>query len=326
MNRREKILVGLAGGLSLLFAGAYGVKVLLLNPMHELDQQNLALREKLRQTSDERRAFFSAEDYVKGLGPLLFGSEADAASARAGKMLTDEIVRLGLQESQFSRSPVGPRKLRGAEEVGWSVQGEGPLPKMIDLLFVLEQTPQVHRLDNLVLSAGDRPGHLRARFRYLSLVVDGAGPPGKTEPKAKFALDSPQRRSYDAIIQRDLLRPYIPTPPTPAAANSLGLGDLSLDRVSVVSLSDWGGTPEVHVCDSPTQRIFRLKKGDNLAGGQIVMVDYRTLPLPGKPGVVSYSRVILKLGNAYWAVEHGQTLAAKYQLAPEQIPPELRGL
>jgi len=294
--------------------------------VHDLDQQNLALREKLRQTADERRAFFSAEDYVKGLGPVLFGTEADAAGAAAGKLLTDEIVHLGLQESQFSRSPVGPRKLRGAEEVGWSVQGEGPLSKMIDLLFVLEQTPQVHRLENLVLSAGDRPGHLRARFRYLTLVVDGAGPAGKTEPKAKFALDSPQRRSYDAIVQRDLLRPYLPTPPTPVAAGVLGLADLGLDRVTVVSLSDWGGSPEIHVCDAATQRIFRLKQGDALAGGQIVMIDYRTLPLPGNPGMVSYSRVILKIANAYWAVEHGQTLATKYQLTPEQMPPGLRSL
>ena len=326
MNQREKTLVALAGGVCLLFAGGYGFKTFWLDPLREADRQNAALRDKLKQADDERRAFFSADDYIKGLAPLLFGAEADAAAAQAGKMLTDQIVNLGLPESQFSRSPVGPRKLRGAQEVGWSVQGEGPLPKMIDLLFVLEQTPQVHRLENLVLSAGDRPGRLRARFRYLTLVVDGIGPSGKTEPKPKFTLDSPQRRSYDAIVQRDLLRPYIPTPPAPAAAVAAGPADVSLERLTVVSLSDWGGTPEVHVCDSTTQKISRLKRGDTLAGGEIVMVDYRTLPLPGSPGLVSYSRVILKIGNAYWAVEHGQTLAAKHQLAPEQLPSELRGL
>ena len=206
MNRREKTLVGLASGVFVLFAGAYAIKAFFINPLTDLKKQNDALTEKLHQAADERRAIFSAEDYIKGLGPFLFGTEPDAAGARAGKMLTDEIVRLGLQESQFARSPVGPRKLRGAVEVGWSVQGEGPLAKMLDLLFILEQTPQVHRLENLVLSTGDRPGHLRARFRYLTLVVDGAGPAGKTEPKPKFALDRPQRRIYDVIAQRDLLR------------------------------------------------------------------------------------------------------------------------
>ena len=155
-------------------------------------------------------------------------------------------------------------------------------------------------------------------------MIDGTGPSGKTTAKPKFTLDSTQRRSYDAIVQRDLLRPYIPKPPPPASATAPA--DAGLDRLTVVSLSDWSGTPEVHVSDAGSQKILRLRKGDALAGGEVVMIDYRTLPMPGKPGIVSYSRVILKIGNAYWAVEHGQTLAAKYQLAPEQIPSHLRGL
>ena len=326
MNRREKTLLGLAGGLFALLASAYLFKIFFHDPWRELGRQNDTLRARLAKAADQRRAFFSAEDYLNGLAPRLFGAEPDAAAAQVGKMLTDEILRLGLQESLFSRSPVVPRKFRGAQEIGWSVQGEGPLPPMLDLLFVLEQTPQVHRLENLVLSAGDRPGHLRARFRYLTLVVDGLAPPPKTNVKPKFALDSPERRHYDVIVLRDLLRPYIPTPPGSPSATATALADLSPDSLTVVSLSDWRGSPEVHVCDAASQRVFRLKKGDALAGGEIVMIDYRALPLPGSPGILSYSRVILKIGDAFWAVEHGQSLATKYQLAPDRVPSDLRGL
>jgi len=322
MNRREKILVGVAGGFLALFAVAYAGKVLFRDPLHELDQQNKALRDKLGQLADERRAFFASEDYLKGLAPILFGGEADAASAQAGKMITDRIVALGLSEAQFSRSPVGPRKLHGAQEVGWSVQGEGPLPKMLDLLFGLEQTPQLHRLENLVISAGDRPGLVRARFRYLTLVIDGLAPKPGVELKAKFGLDSPQRRFYDSIFQRDLLRPYVPSPPAPPAAAAT---EPAADRLTVVSLSNWGGNPEVHVSEAGTQHVTRLKKGDPLAGGEIVMIDYRTLPVPGKPGLLSYSRVIVRIGKAYWAIEQGQNLAARHELAADQLPPELRG-
>jgi len=323
MKRREAILLGAIGCLLLLFIGAYAIRSVFVKPLKDLQSQIAALRDKLRQNKDDQRAYFSAEQYLKDVAPRLFGREADTATAEAGKMLTDQIVRLGLQESQFSRMPVGPRRLRGAQEVGWSVQGEGPLAKVLDLIFVLEQTPQVHRLENLVFSAGDAPGRIKARFRYLTLVVEVAGAKPKADLKPKFTLDSPQRRLYDVIVQRDLLRPYSPRATTETAA----AGPASpLDVLRVVSLSNWGGTPEVAVCDTNSMKISSFKAGDTLAGGQIVMVDYRTLPMPGQPGLFSNSRVILKVGTNFWAVEHGQPLSAKYPLAPEQLPTELRGV
>ncbi len=324
MKRRETILLGAVGGLFLLFIGAYGIRTVFVKPLKELKSQIAVLQDKLRQNKEDQRAYFSAEQYLKDAAPRLFGGEADTATAEAGKMLTEQIVRLGLQESQFSRVPVGPRRLRGAQEVGWSVQGEGPLAKVIDLIFVLEQTPQVHRLENLVLSAGDQPGRIKARFRYLTLVFEVKGAKPKADLQPKFALDSPQRRLYDVIVQRDLLRPYSPRPPAEPAATVEPASPL--DGLRVVSLSNWSGVPEVHVCETSSMKISSYKAGDTLAGGQIVMIDYRTLPMPGKPGFVSDSRVILKMGTNYWAVERGQSLSTKYQLAPGQLPTELRGL
>jgi hypothetical protein len=324
MNRRQTILLGAVGCLFLLFIGAYGIRTVFVKPLKELKSQIAALRDKLRQNNEDQQAYLSAQHYLKDVAPRLFGREADTATAEAGKMLTEQIVRLGLQESQFSRVPVGPRRLRGAQEVGWSVQGEGSLPKMIDLIFVLEQTPQVHRLENLVLSAGDQPGRIKARFRYLTLVVEVKDAKPITDLQPKFTLDSPQRRFYDGIVQRDLLRPYVPRPSAEATAGARQASPL--EALRVVSLSQWGGAPEVDICETNSMKISIFKTGDTLAGGQIVMIDYRPLPMPGKPGFVSESRVILKLGTNYWAVERGQTLSAKYQLAPEQLPTELRGL
>ncbi|MGO8676997.1 MAG: hypothetical protein ACLQVX_14125 [Limisphaerales bacterium] len=322
MKRREMILLGFVGCVFLLFIGAYGIRTAFVKPLKELKGQIGALGDKLRQYNQEKEAYLAADKYLKDIAPRVFGHDADTATAEAGKMLTDQILRLGLQESQFSRMPAAPRRLRGAQEVGWSVQGEGPLPKMIDLIFTLEQTPQVHRIENLVLSAGDGPGRVKARFRYITLVVEVAGIKPKLDLQPKFALDSPQRRLYDAIVQRDLLRPYVPRPPGEAAARS---DSSPLEALRVVSLSNWGGVPEVHVCDTNNMKVSGFKAGDSLAGGQIVMIDYRTLPVPSKAGLVSNSRVIIQIGTTYWAVEHGQTLSTKYQLAPDQLPPELRG-
>jgi hypothetical protein len=53
------------------------------------------------------------------------------------------------------------------------------------------------------------------------------------------------------------------------------------------------------------------------------MVDYRILPEPGRDRVQSYSRVILKDAEGYWAIEQGNTLAQKYRVTPDRLPANL---
>ncbi|MCK7528948.1 MAG: hypothetical protein MZV64_71035 [Ignavibacteriales bacterium] len=54
------------------------------------------------------------------------------------------------------------------------------------------------------------------------------------------------------------------------------------------------------------------------------MVDYRSLPMPGNEALKSFSRVIIRIGTEYWAIERGRTVADKYQLSPELLPDILR--
>lgn len=326
MNKREKNLALIIGSLALLFLGFFGVKIVLFKPLQEIDRQTALLRDKLRQVNNERRNFFASEDYIKSVAQRTFGNNTDVATAQAGKMLTDLILRLGLAESEFTRTPSGPRKLRGAQEVGWNVQGEGPLPRIIDLLFELEQCPQVHRLENLVVSAGDKPGRTKVRFRFLTLVIDSAPEVAPLELKPKLTLASAGRRFYNTILKRDLLRPYVKRTggAAPLVATDVeALAESRPEMLKVVSLSDWQGAPEAHIMNLASMKLHRFKPGDAFGGGQIVMVDYRAKPIPGKPDLTSYSRLILKIGSDYWAIEHGRTLAEKYQLTPDALPPGL---
>ena len=320
MKRREKTLAMLVGSLTLLFAALFAGRTFLLKPLQAVDRQTLLLRDKLRQIQEERRSFFSAEDQVKRAAQILFADNPDEATAQAGKTLTDLILQLGLSESDFTRTPIAPRKLRGAQEVGWTVQGDGPLPRIVDLLFLLEEYPRIHRLENVAWSADDRPSRLKVRFRFLTLVIDAAPETAPLELKPKFSLNSPERRAYDPMVQRHLLRPYISrsvfsgtTFPTDPDA----LASARPELLKVVSLSEWRGAPEVHVLNLASMKLLLLKPGDAFGGGQILRVDYRPRPMPGKQGVLSDSRMILQIGSDRWAVEHGQTLADKYKLEPE---------
>jgi hypothetical protein len=327
MNAREKTLAVVVGGILTLGVAALGVKFVLLKPLEKIDKQSALLQEKIEKVKAERRAYFAAEDTVKRFAQRTFADQVDQASAKSGEMLTKQILRSGLRESDFSRMPTGPRKLRGASEIGWSVQGQGKLEDVVDLVFLLQESPHLHRVEHLPLSAGDAPGQVRAGFRYLTLVVDPAPVVESIPLQAKFDLESPERKLYDGIVARDLLRPYVKKSPEKSGSNpdrpATPSGPAGL---RIVSLTDWMGQPEVHVRDLTSQKTLRFKAGDELAGGTIVMVDYRPLPLPGNEALKSFSRVILKVGTEYWAIERGQTLADKYRLSPERWPEQLSKL
>ena len=316
-------------GSAALLGGALGLRAFITKPLTDLDKRIGAARERLEKINTDRRNFFTAEDRLKSLAKLAFADTVDEASALSGEALTKQILQAGLNEANFTRLPVGPRKMRGASEIGWNVQGDGPLASVVNLLFMLEQSPFLLRLDGLVLSQGDAPGHVRVRFRSLTLVMDPA-PEVKREPLlAKAGLQTDERRTFDGIVARDILRPYIkrlPPPPvkgtpgTPSSTPAFPPVPPGPETFRIVSLSEWQGQPEVHVRDLTSQKTARYKPGDALAGGTIALVDYRAMPLPGASGLQSFSRVIVRVKDEFYAIERGQTLADLRKMEAAQLP------
>jgi hypothetical protein len=332
MNRREKILASAVGGLIAVFALGFAVRGFVIKPLKEIDKRIAGSRERLGKIQAERRAYFTAEDRLKDATLRAFADSVDQASAKSGELLTRHILQSGLQEDEFTRLPLGPRKLRGAQEIGWSVQGEGPLPDVVDLLFVLQESPHLHRLDGVMVSQGELPGVVKVRFRYLTLVMDPAPDVQRKELANRYTLESPERHIFNGIVGRDLLRPYLkreppPPPPgtpgtTPGTTTPPGAAP-GPETFRIVSLSEWMGQPEVHVRDLTAQKTVRFKPGEPFAGGTLVCVDYRPLPMPGNSFLRSDSRVIVRIGTEYWAIERGRTLAEKRKLTPEELPAEV---
>jgi hypothetical protein len=330
MNAREKLLAGVIGGVVGLLAVGLGIRSLISQPLQDLDKRIAVAREKVGKITADRRAYFQAEDQLKALTLRTFADSLDEASARSGEMLTRQIQAAGLKETSFARLPVGPRKLRGASELGWNVQGEGPLTNLVNLLYLLDESPWVHRTENLVLAAGDGPGQARVRFRYLTLVFEPAPDIERTNLVATATLDDPARHLLNSIVSRDLFRPYIKRPPPPPApgqpappAPSRPGAPPGPENFRVVSLSEWQGQPEVHIRDLTAQKTLRFKPGDTFDGGVIALVDYRPVARADNAFLQSFSRVILRIDTNYWAVERGRTFAEKRKLTPAEVPAQL---
>ena len=339
MTRRERrltlVVVSFAGAFALFGAG----KRFVLGPLREADGRTQELEDSLRQHLGVYNRALQAQAIVEQHGRRAFGTSVEETSARIGEYLTERIADAGLDDRRFSRVPSGMRQLTPTPaggssmptEVGWSIQGVGPIGKIVDLLFRLDSDTRLHRIENLTVGMAESVAERTVSFRFLALVLK---PPRGVEilnAKDAVKIDDAQRKLRDGIARRALFRPYVkrppppPTPPpTPPPAPPPAPPPPGPETFRVISLSEWRGEPEVLVLDTTENRTTKYHTGDALAGGKVVMVDYRPLPSPRKPELRSLSRVIISTKDELWAVESGDTLADKYRLADERVPSQLK--
>jgi hypothetical protein len=329
------LLVGVVGYLvtaRLYLARVEALNVRIVNTRGEIEK----LEGELAREPQYRKRFAALVDRAHA------GDEM-AVSEAARAMLDDLLHESGLGTYPISLTPLTGRPLRGVgRELGWNVRTRGRLANVVDFLYLVEVQPILHRVDNLILQPVAKSTDVDIQFRYTTLALEAAREkPRREDTVLAGDLAGPDRKRYEAIVERDLFRPYIrrevtrvaeatppptvpkddrpppPPPPPPPQENAAA-------RFRVAGLPTWGGRQDIQVVDTQTKQARYYGPGDMLAGGEIVMIDYRPLPHPADPTWTSTSRVILKIGKQYFAVEIGQTLADRRKLAPADLPPALR--
>jgi len=331
VNRREKILAIVVG----IFVGSLviymSVDRLIVSDVKKLNRREAQLIETIQ---TKQRQLNSYQARASRLGTFIdktFGSDKNLARERVRVRLDRLLKATGME---ISVKPVDGRKVQGQyQEIGWAVTAVGKIGQLVDFLYLLNGEPYLHRVTNLTLEPKLSSGQVVMKLWHMTIIPDSREgkeyPPGTiAESENPVNLDTPQRKQYDVIASRDPFRPYVkyveppetpeeppktPSPPSEPA-----------DPLKVVSLSAWGGPPEAHIRNLKTNETEILKLGGNLADGKIVMIDYRLMPHPEKPELLSTSRLILKQGDDYYAVELGQEVAKKHRLPASDLPEELR--
>lgn len=242
---------------------------------------------------------------------------SDPASAKSHmlSLLSD----LGLSSSEFSRfDPIpGPD---GTPSPGWDVTVNGSPQRIEDLVARMERDPYLFKASGVVRNELD-DGRLEIRFKLDAPPIDY----GRIELAAQTT--DKERAPYNLVAQRDLFRPYIRRPPPPprptqTADNTPPFNPLSVLRV--VGLPTWAGVPKVVVHNTSDNTTQTYEVGEDLANGEIMMVDYRPVPRADKPFLNSPSRVFVRMGTQVYAIELGQTLVQRRLMKVEQLPDSLR--
>jgi len=345
MTQREKQL-GVAVAAMLGCMLTYGVvDKLALAPARKADTAARGLAEKIStlRTANARLKYYKGR--LAELRKRTFGADTFVARAALETRLMAMARQSGLNTSDnwTLRSAVGLPKRGAYREVAWHVTARGKLERVVNFLYLLGADNHLHRISALSLAHDPDGGAVKVRLRYSTIILDLKKPPkadGKATKTTKASqpagpsLDSPRREQLAMIVARDLFRPYVKRPPPGVAVSPPPSQPETQPRpapgppvetfLRVVSLSQLASSPHICISDTRNGQVKFYKVGDRLVGGRIVLVDYREMPRVDNPRILSTSRVIVKIGPSYWAVELGHTLAQKHRLRQKQLPQELR--
>ncbi len=334
MKSTERTLTIAVGSVAALFVAYIVLDKVLFSPAAELNAAARKGREQIRKLKTYNAREAAYHDRLKELSDSSFGTDL----VQAGELVRDRLMTIlaasGLASEDHALHPTGKTAGRKPyREIGRSISARGALKHVVNFLYLVSADKYIHRLENLTMKPELQKGEVSLQVRYTTLALDKAKSlmPATTPTEAPVAtLDTEQRQAYTVITERDLFRPYIkrraeppgPKPPRPTSKTARPK-PRPADSFSIVGLPRWPDGEEVYVRNnrSGKTRVYHL--GDALAGGKIVMIDYRLLPKPDKPKLLSSSRVIVKIGEDYWAVDLGQTLKKKRRLEGEVLPPRL---
>lgn len=341
MNPREKVLAIGAFVATAVLLVAFVLMRVIIAPTEEFRKQadKVAIDIDKYETKNRMKGVYV--DTIVESTRQSYGADESTALEMSRAHLVKLIAKAGLAGDDLSMTPVTGKSVKGGREVGWVIRVKGPVDRLTNFLYVINADPHLHKLDNITWTpiAGSTDLTLAARFVTLVLEPIQGMPPVQISPESMantVVLDSPQRRWYGLISERDIFRPYIKRPPAPQVVSRPPQPRNDAPRTAppprtptpthqLVGLPTWNDEPEVVVKDSRQATSTIYKIGEDFLGGEIVMVDYRPLPLPKKPEIISTSRVIVRVGRDYWAVELGQYLTDKYLLTGSRLPESLRG-
>ena len=342
MTRRERILGGATGALIIAGLGFVLVKNAYLGRLASYEAERVQLGKEYDDLQLTTAQIENRAHRFRSWAALTYDVDELRASAKLAATLIALVERAGLNPERLSVQPVHGSQVKGVySELGRAIRVRGGLKNIIDFLYLLETEPHLHRLDQVSITPVPKNNDVDLQVRYVTPVMD-LKPEDKmvtdqVPTTAPVMLDTATRELYEPIAVRDLMRPYIqrpatPPPPTPVASTPRGNPPTpptpptgaSPSRFRVVGLPDWTDDQEVLVTDSATRQIRSYKAGDTLGGGVIACVDYRPMPSKANPELLSPSRVILKVGPDYFAVELGENLTDKRRLPAGMLPEHIR--
>jgi len=343
MNKREKILAIVTGSIISVIILYTLINAALLSPAGALKDDLQNVNKKISELAAHKKRMDRNKALLKSLAAKTFGRNDDEIRAETFGYLMAALDRSGLTSEGKGVTKGATKSSSDLREVAWRVVKSGKMEHILNLLYMLESDPVLHRIENLSIAPKEKDGPFKVEFDYVALsLATKKGPQFPTtrpsDVKLAVNMKSDLRKVYDIIPERDIFRRYIkrvdPPKPTPVAVRPrpaprptpTPTPSAPKPKYRICGLPTFKGKPEIWVVNEidASGAIYKYEEGEKLMGWDIVMVDYRPMPDPNKPELLSPARVIVRIDSDYWAIEGNQYVTDKRIIEGPDLPPELK--
>jgi hypothetical protein len=327
------------------------VNNLLFAPLAEADKNSAKLRQDIAglQNIVKDQGKLKQDSRLKEVASRMIGGTEQQVSVQLASTVQGLLDACRLGDRMKSAQPISAKNVEPCyREVGLAIQVKGRLGQIVNFLYLLDAQTFIHRIDKIILNRDAGSGEVDLTVNYSTLVFNSKDKKVPTtlpssQPFIQLQLDTDLRKSYNAIVSRDLMRPFVkriidPAQPAAEAKKTTppdGVSSPAQAGYRLCGLARWqDGSEDITFVNPADQGDMRqVKIGQSIGNAEVVMMDFRPMPLTSEssgdasgdsPPLMSTGRLIVKVDQKYYAIEVGQRLADKHQLQAEQLPMELR--
>jgi hypothetical protein len=332
----KRIVLGFAGLMVAYFLASFAV----FDTLRESSDKEAKFKKELagleKYNAREKKLKKRLAEYVENT----YGTDETAVTEDVRVRVNAMIETSGMVRHTSSTAK-GQSERKTFELLTYKCDLSGTLDQAVDLLAILRADPYRHRIDSMTIkpSADGRAVTMDLSYSTpVPILMKGenytVNKPQGTEVLSDVS-EIPHRQAYQKIASRNLFRPYFKKEPKPAL--TVGKADPPTstdtmtasapdpaDKLRLVDLSTYNGEQSVMVQDIGTNEYKKLKVGDDIADVKIVAVDTRPLPKPDDPKLMTYSRIIVQIGNKYYSIELGSLLSNRRLISPSETPGLIR--
>lgn len=233
MNRRERLLLFLVGGVLGLGLTVKLGREQVLDRLNRMDREIDAKRQTLSRMEGELQFAKIYESHWQRIAKETLATDSHAALARMIDGTHTLATRCGLQHPAIHPNVAGQAK-GGYTSLTFTVDGDGDLKQMVTFLHDLHNAPFLPRVRSLTLTplSGKQSDKLRLALKGETIVLPpNPRVPNVTTAPTKDAMKDPIQRTakadvkeYLAIAEKRPFEPYKepPRPPEPPLAANAG--------------------------------------------------------------------------------------------------------
>ena len=323
MNTRERLLLIGVVSVAVVFLAKRLVSAVFIDPLRNLDSKVARTRESI----DRIKSVVAMRPEIRRrldlLRRLSLPDSVSVATSLYQRYLNEKLQEAGLGATMSA--PKISRSKGNYSLVSYTISGKARLESVVRFLYLFYRDPLLQEIESLRVSPYGKPGSDILSFSMKATGMAMAGTPVRADLVPPGGVPNDERApgarlvklheaDFKGVVEKHIFRRgWTPPPPPPKSkkkAPARRVVQRHAPRVDpaqyqrLKGMTDTGDVQMAWIEDTRSNRNLRHRVGDKLAIGELAAIDLY--------------HVVIKIGENYYKVRVGKTLAEREALSAEE--------